>query len=88
VTEISEHVPDPDSREPLAKPALWTAVGTGVVDILIGYAVPIPDRAAVGIIVLVTTLGPLLVWAWGRRRAWSGASVADLATRPAQREPR
>jgi hypothetical protein len=77
MTKISEYVPDPTSREPLRAPAVWTAAAVAVVDILVGYAVPVPDRAAVGIIALVTTLGPLVVWAWGRRRAWSGATVAD-----------
>lgn len=82
---MSEYVPDPEDREPLRRPALWTAAAVAAVDIAVGYGLPIPDKAALGIISLVTTVGPLLVWAWGRRRAWSGASVADIATRPERR---
>lgn len=79
---MSEFVPDPDDREPLRRPALWTALATAGVGVLVGYGVPIPDDTRPGLITLVTLVGPLVVWAWGRRRAWSGATVADLATRP------
>jgi hypothetical protein len=83
---MDAQMPDPESREPLAKPALWTAAATFAVDVVVGYGLPVPDRAAIGIIGLVTLAGPLLVWWWGRRRAWSGATVADMVTRPAERQ--
>lgn len=79
---MSEHVPNPEDREPLRRPATWTALATAVVTIVAGYGLPVPDDARPGIIALAAVAGPLAVWAWGRRRAWSGASVADVVTRP------
>lgn len=83
---MSEHIPDPNSREPLAVPATWTALATLALATIVGFGLPIPDAAAVGLIGLVGTAGPIVVWYWGRRRAWSGRSVVDIATRPG--EPR
>lgn len=83
---MSEHVPDPESREPLAKPATWTALVAALTATAVGFGLPIPDQAAVGLVSLAAVAGPLAVWAWGRRRAWSGASAADLATR-SERQP-
>jgi hypothetical protein len=74
---MSEHVPDPTSHEPLRQPALWTSLATAVIGVAVGYGLPVPDDARPGIIALAATVGPLLVWWWGRRRAWSGATVAD-----------
>lgn len=79
---MSEHVPDPEDREPLRRPATWTALATAVVTVAAGYGLPVPDDARPGLIAAVAVLGPIVVWYWGRRRAWSGASVADIATRP------
>lgn len=83
---MSEHVPDRESREPLAKPATWTALVAALVAVLVAFGVPIPKEAAAALVGLAAVAGPLAVWVWGRRRAWSGASAADLATRPG-REP-
>jgi hypothetical protein len=74
---MSEHVPDPTSHEPLALPATWTSLATAVIGVAVGYGLPVPDDARPGIIALAATVGPLLVWWWGRRRSWSGATVAD-----------
>lgn len=74
---MSEHTPDPQDREPLAKPATWTALVGALVATAAGFGLPIPDRAATGLVSLAAVAGPLAVWAWGRRRAWSGATVAD-----------
>jgi hypothetical protein len=85
---MSEYTPDPESREPLAKPATWTALATAAVGVAVGYGLPVPDDARPGIIALAATAGPLLVWAWGRRRAWSGATVARIVRAAGQEAPR
>lgn len=79
---MSEHIPDPESREPLAKPATWTALAAAVVAVAVGFGLDIPEPAQASLIGLAAVAGPLAVWVWGRRRAWSGATVADLVTRP------
>lgn len=79
---MSEHVPNPEDREPLRRPATWTALAGALVAVLVGFGLPIPDEAAAALIGLAAVAGPLAVWVWGRRRAWSGASVADVVTRP------
>lgn len=81
---MSEHTPDPQDREPLAKPATWTALISAVVATLAGFGLPISDEAATGLVSLAAVAGPLLVWAWGRRRAWSGATVAAQGRRRGQ----
>lgn len=77
--------PDPDSREPLRAPATWTALAGALLAVLVGFGVPIPKEAAAALVGLAAVAGPLAVWAWGRRRAWSGATVADMVTRPEDR---
>lgn len=74
---MSEHTPNPADREPLARPATWTALVAAVVATLAGFGLPVPEQVASGLVGLAAVAGPLVVWRWGRRRAWSGASVAD-----------
>lgn len=83
---MSEYVPNPEDREPLRRPATWTALATVLVTTLVGFGLPIPEQAATGIVGLAAIAGPIVVWYWGRRRAWSGATVADVLTRP-ERQP-
>lgn len=83
MSQVNEYVPDPNDTEPLRRPATWTAIATAVIGLVAAFGLDLPPRAAAAALILAGTVGPLLVWRWGRRRAWSGATVADMRTRPA-----
>jgi Na+/H+ antiporter NhaD/arsenite permease-like protein len=82
-SKIKEHTPDPSSREPLRQPAVWAALVTALLAVVAAFGLDIPVDARVALVGLAGTVGPLAVWYVGRRKAWSGATVAEQLTKPA-----
>lgn len=73
-----QHRPDPDETEPLRSPALLTSLAAAVLAALVAFGVNLSDGQTTAVLGLVAALAPLVVWAWGRRRAYAPATVARL----------
>lgn len=75
---MTEHIPDPDSTEPLLSTGTVTALATAVLALLVAFAVPLDDDQQAAILGVVAVLAPIVV-AWvGRGRVYSPATVSKL----------
>lgn len=79
---MREHVPDPESREPLLSRATIVAVVGAAVTLAVSFGLPLSDAQQIALTALAAAVAPLVAGWWARRRVWSGATVADLVTRP------
>lgn len=74
--------PNPDSKEPLGGPGVIVSAASVALGFLVTLGFRIPQATQVQILTVLAAATPLIMWAWGRRRVFSGATVHKLlATR-------
>ena len=79
---MSDHVPDPDSREPLLNRAGVTALAGAVVALVSSFGLDLSETQQGALTTILVVVLPVALAAWARRKTWSGATVADLLTKP------
>ena len=72
---------DGQAREPLAPVAALVGGVGAVCALLVAFGVHLSRDQVAAILGVVAAVGPLLVWAVGRRRVFSPATVARLLRR-------
>jgi hypothetical protein len=71
-------VANPDSGEPLLTPAVVVSVVGAVLTLLVAFGLHLSDSQTAAIIGAAAVAAPFVVYAWGRRRAYSPRTVARL----------
>lgn len=70
-------MPDPTDREPVLRPAVIVAVVGAVLALAVSLGLDLDGGQQAAVMAVVTAGAPLLAGWLGRRKAWSGASVAE-----------
>lgn len=73
--------PDPDSREPVLSRAAVTALAGAVVAAVVSFGLPLSEAQQASLTTLLVAVAPVAAALWARRKAWSGASVAERERR-------
>jgi hypothetical protein len=75
--------PDPGSREPLLSRAVIVAVVGAALGLAAAFGLELSAGQQEAITVVAVVGAPLAAAVWARRHVWSGASVAEQLTKPA-----
>lgn len=72
---------DPSSTDPVLQRAAVTAVAGLIAGVAARYGLPLSEGWADAVAVTLVVGLPLLAGWWARRKAWSGATVAEVLDR-------
>jgi hypothetical protein len=70
--------PNPDNKEPLRGPGVIVSGASVVLGLLVTLGFKISPATQVQILTVLATATPLLMWAWGRRKVFSPATVHKM----------
>ncbi len=76
---MTEPTPPPGSpTEPLLPVASIVALTSAIVDLLVAFGLHMPDGVTAAILTLINAAAPIVVWAWGRTKTFSPATVRRM----------
>lgn len=73
--------PDPDSTEPVLSAGVITTAVTAALALLVAFGLELTDEQRTAILGAAAVVAPLVAAWWGRRKAYSPATVAKLLRR-------